>query len=67
MVRILKSILIVLLLISLAANTYGQGYMGTVSTGTGIIPALTVGKSSISSSGVGSILIAIKPHGKLVS
>ena len=29
--------------------------MGTVSTGTGIIPALTVGKSSVSTSGVGAV------------
>lgn len=50
-----KAILIVLLFISLAANVSSQGYMGTVSTGTGIIPALTVGKSSISASQVGAI------------
>jgi hypothetical protein len=50
-----KAILIVLLFISLAANASGQGYMGTVSTGTGIIPALTVGKSSISASYVGAV------------
>ena len=51
----LKAILIVLLFLSLAANVSSQGYMGTVSTGTGIIPALTVGKSSISASQVGAI------------
>jgi hypothetical protein len=51
----LKAILIVLLFISLAANVSSQGYMGTVSTGTGIIPALTVGKSSISATQVGAI------------
>jgi hypothetical protein len=50
-----KAILIVLLLICLAANVSSQGYMGTVSTGTGIMPALTVGKSSISASQVGAI------------
>jgi hypothetical protein len=51
----LKAILIALLFLSLAANVSSQGYMGTVSTGTGIIPALTVGKSSISASHVGAI------------
>jgi hypothetical protein len=55
MAKDLKSILIVLLLISLAANTSGQGYMGTVSTGTGIIPALTVGKGSISPTNMGAV------------
>ncbi|MHB8117153.1 MAG: hypothetical protein ACYDHX_00245 [Methanothrix sp.] len=51
----LKAILIALLFISLAANVSSQGYMGTVSTGTGIIPALTVGKGLISASNVGAI------------
>jgi len=51
----LKAILIALLFISLVANASTQGYMGTVSTGNGIIPALTVGKSSISASQVGAI------------
>lgn len=51
----LKAILIALLFISLAANASTQGYMGTVSTGTGIVPALTVGKGSISASNVGAI------------
>ncbi len=51
----LKAILIALLFICLVANASTQGYMGTLSTGTGIIPALTVGKSSISASQVGAI------------
>jgi len=51
----LKAIMIVLLFISLAANASSQGYMGTVSTGTGIVPAITVGKSSISASNVGAV------------
>lgn len=51
----LKAILIALLFICLVANASTQGYMGTVSTGTGIIPALTVGKGSISASQVGAI------------
>lgn len=51
----LKAILIALLFISLATNASAQGYMGTVSTGTGIVPALTVGKGSISASNVGAI------------
>jgi hypothetical protein len=54
-VMALKAILIVLLFISLAANASSQGYMGTVSTGTGIVPALTVGKDSIPASDVGTI------------
>lgn len=55
MAKNLKAILIVLLFIGLAANTSGEGYMGTVSTGTGIIPALTVGKGSISATNVGAV------------
>jgi hypothetical protein len=55
MAKNLKAILIVLLFIVLAANASGQGYMGTVSTGTGIIPALTVGKSLISATNVGAV------------
>jgi hypothetical protein len=51
----LKAILIVLLFICLAANASSQGYMGTVSTGTGIVPALSVGKGSIPASNVGAI------------
>jgi hypothetical protein len=51
----LKAILIALLFINLVANASSQGYMGTVSTGTGIIPALTVGKGSTSASNVGAI------------
>lgn len=51
----LKAILIALLFICLVANASTQGYMGTLSTGTGIIPALTVGKGSISASQVGAI------------
>ena len=50
-----KKIIIALLFICLAANVSSQGYMGTVSTGTGIVPAITVGKSSISASSVGAI------------
>ena len=50
-----KAIIIVLLFLSLATNASSQGYMGTVSTGTGIVPALTVGKASISASNVGAI------------
>lgn len=48
-------ILIALLSLFLAVNASSQGYMGTVSTGTGIIPAITVGKSLISMSSVGAI------------
>ena len=51
----LKAILVVLLFLCLAANASSQGYMGTVSTGTGTIPAITVGKGPISASNVGAI------------
>ena len=50
----LKAILVLLLFLSLAANASSQGYMGTVSTGTGTIPAITVGKGPISASNVGA-------------
>ena len=46
---------ILLQFISLIACAFGQGYMGTVSTGTGIIPALTVGKGTISAANVGAV------------
>ncbi|HPS92088.1 MAG TPA: hypothetical protein PKV33_08020 [Methanothrix sp.] len=49
-----NSAIILLLFMSLVASAFGQGYMGTVSTGTGIIPALTVGKGPISAAPVGS-------------
>ena len=44
-----------ILLICFAANASSQGYMGTVATGTGTVPALTVGKSSISTSELGAL------------
>ena len=50
-----KAIIIILLSLFLAFNASSQGYMGTVSTGTGIIPAITVGKSLISASSIGAI------------
>lgn len=50
-----NAILIVLLSLILAVNASSQDYMGTVSTGTGIIPAITVGNSLISASSVGAI------------
>jgi len=50
----LKAILVLLLFLSLAANASSQGYMGTVRTGTGTIPAITVGKGPISASNVGA-------------
>lgn len=49
-----NSAFILLLFICLVSSALGQGYMGTVSTGTGIIPALTVGKGPISAASVGS-------------
>ena len=50
-----KAILIAVLFLCLSAGAYSQGYMGTVSTGTGILEPLTVGKSTISPASVGAI------------
>ena len=55
-----------LLFISLIAVASSQGYMGTVTTGTGIVPPLTVGKGAISPAGVGCTLDSAKPDWKLV-
>lgn len=49
-----NSAIILMLFMGLVASAFSQGYMGTVSTGTGIIPALTVGKGPISAAPVGS-------------
>ncbi len=50
-----KAILIAVLFLCLSAGAYSQGYMGTVSTGTGIQEPITVGKSTISPASVGAI------------
>lgn len=50
-----KAILIAVLFLCLAANASSQGYMGTVSTGTGILEPITVGKSTVASSSVGAV------------
>ena len=50
-----KAILIAVLFLCLSAGAYSQGYMGTVSTGTGILEPITVGKSTISPASVGAI------------
>jgi len=50
-----KSILTLILLFCLLGSASSQGYMGTVSTGTGIIPAITVGKSTSSAASVGAV------------
>ncbi len=50
-----KILIAVILFISLIANVSSQGYMGTVTTGTGIVPPLTVGKGTISSESVGAL------------
>lgn len=50
-----KAILIAALLLFLSASAYSQGYMGTISTGTGILEPITVGKSTISPASVGAI------------
>ena len=50
-----KILIAVILFISLIANVSSQGYMGTVTTGTGIVPPLTVGKGTISSASVGAL------------
>ena len=50
-----KAILIAVLFLCLSTGAHSQGYMGTVSTGTGILDPITVGKSTISPASVGAI------------
>jgi hypothetical protein len=50
-----KILIAVILFLSLIVNVSSQGYMGTVTTGTGIVPPLTVGKATISSASVGAL------------
>ena len=50
-----KAIPIAVLFLCLSAGAYSQGYMGTVSTGTGILEPITVGKSMISTARMGAI------------
>jgi hypothetical protein len=49
-----RVLITVLLLVCLALPASSQGYMGTVSTGTGIVPPLTVGFGSAAAANVGS-------------
>ncbi len=49
-----RMLIAVLLFISLATSASSQGYMGTVYTGTGIVPPLTVGLGSASVANVGA-------------
>jgi hypothetical protein len=50
-----KAIIIAVLFLCLSASVSSQGYMGTISTGTGILEPLTVGKNAISTARVGAI------------
>jgi hypothetical protein len=50
-----RMLITVLLFISLVVPACSQGYMGTVSTGTGIVPPLTVGLSSASGVNLGKL------------
>ena len=50
-----KILIAVILFFSLIANASSQGYMGTITTGTGIVPPLTVGKGTISPASVGAL------------
>ena len=50
-----RMLITVLLFISLAILASSQGYMGTVSTGTGIVPPLIVGLGSTSGANVGAL------------
>lgn len=50
-----KTISTLILLFCLLGSASSQGYMGTVSTGTGIIPAITVGRSTSSAASVGAV------------
>jgi hypothetical protein len=44
----------IILFVCLSAQASSQGYMGTVTTGTGIVPPLTVGKNIYSTANVGA-------------
>jgi hypothetical protein len=50
-----RILIAVILFICLSAQASSQGYMGTVTTGTGIVPPLTVGKSTSSTANVGAL------------
>ena len=50
-----KILIAVMLFFSLVANASSQGYMGTITTDTGIVPPLTVGKGTISPASVGAL------------
>jgi hypothetical protein len=50
-----KILIAVILFISLIASASSQGYMGTITTGTGIVPPLAVGKGTISPASVGAL------------
>jgi len=50
-----RTLIIVLLFIHLAVPANSQGYMGTVSTGTGLVPPLTVGLGSTPSVNLGAL------------
>ena len=45
----------IVLFFFLAAQAFSQGYMGTVTTGTGIVPPLTVGSGAIEGATVGAV------------
>ena len=51
----IKVPLTVIVLLFLAVQAFSQGYMGTVTTGTGIIPPLTVGSGAIEGATVGAV------------
>lgn len=53
--KIMISLILLLLLFSLVVSASSQGYMGTVTTGTGIVPPLTVGKGTISPANTGAL------------
>jgi len=50
-----KILIAVILFFILIANASSQGYMGTVTTGTGIVPPLAVGKGTIYPASVGAL------------
>ncbi len=50
-----RALLSVIFLIAMVAAASSQGYMGTVTTGTGIIPAITVGSGKYSGTSVGAV------------
>ena len=53
--KIMRTLLMASFFICLVSQVSSQGYMGTITTGTGIVPPITVGKSSGAAESVGAL------------